>query len=153
MSSPIPRRSCHPKRRASKIGPSRRSPPMRWLLTAVVFLMTTISCSRSPSTTAADAAPAPPKLGIRPNGDTEIQPDLGKIQSEDLKKVYTYIDEHIDEHVVNLQKWIQQPSISNTGEGMQESAEMVKGYFDQLGCQKTQVYDMGTAEWGQQGNP
>ncbi len=85
---------------------------MRWLLTALVFLMTTISCSRGPSTTAKAAAPAQPKLGIRPNGDTEIQPDLGKIQSEDLKKVFAYIDEHIDDHVVNLQKWIRQPSCS-----------------------------------------
>src|SRR6266545_3432220 len=92
-------------------------------------------------------------LGIRPNGDTEVQPDLTKVSSEDLKKIYTYIDDHIDEHVENLQKWIKQPSISNTGEGIQESAEMVKGFFDQLGCQETKVYDVGTAEWGQQGNP
>src|SRR5690606_9903464 len=63
------------------------------------------------------------------------------------------IDTHIDEHVVNLQKWIQQPSISNTGEGIQESAEMVKGFFDQLGCQETSVNDVGITEWGQQGNP
>jgi len=49
-----------------------------------------------------------PKVGIRPNGDTEIQPDLTKVSPE-LKRVYDYIDEHIDEHVDNLQKWIQQP--------------------------------------------
>jgi acetylornithine deacetylase/succinyl-diaminopimelate desuccinylase-like protein len=103
---------------------------------------------------AAQAAGAPQvKLGIRPNGDTEIQPDMSKIHSEELKKVFSYIDEHIDDHVVNLQKWIRQPSISNTGEGIQESAEMVKGFFDQLGCQQSKVYDVGTAEWGQQGNP
>jgi acetylornithine deacetylase/succinyl-diaminopimelate desuccinylase-like protein len=100
------------------------------------------------------AKPAAAKsLGIRPNGDTQIQPDLTQISSEELKKVYGYIDEHIDDHVINLQKWIQQPSISNTGEGVQESAEMVKGFFDQLGCQESKVYDVGTAEWGQQGNP
>jgi acetylornithine deacetylase/succinyl-diaminopimelate desuccinylase-like protein len=92
-------------------------------------------------------------LGVRPNGDTEVAPDLSAIESEDLRKVYAYIDEHIDEHVENLQKWIQQPSISNTGEGMQESAEMVKGFFDQLGCQESKVYDVGKTEWGQQGNP
>ncbi len=83
------------------------------------------------------AAPAP-KLGIRPDGDTTIKIDMSKIHSEDLKKVYSYIDKNIDQHVVNLQKWIQQPSISNTGEGIQESAEMVKGFFDQLGCQQNQ---------------
>ena len=67
---------------------------------------------------AAAATPAASSLGIRPNGDTTIQPDLTQVKSEQLKKIYKYIDEHIDEHVTNLQKWIQQPSISNSGEGI-----------------------------------
>ena len=91
---------------------------------AVLGVLLTVGCSRGPSTSAAAAQPAPapaaPKLGIRPNGDTEIQPDLAKIENEDLKKVFKYIDEHIDDHVVNLQKWIRQPSISNSGEGIPE---------------------------------
>jgi acetylornithine deacetylase/succinyl-diaminopimelate desuccinylase-like protein len=107
----------------------------------------------TPEASGPTMAKASAHLGIRPNGDTEVQPDLTKIESEELKKVYAHIDQHIDEHVENLQKWIQQPSISNTGEGMQESAEMVKGFFDQLGCQESKVYDVGTTEWGQQGNP
>jgi len=87
---------------------------------------------------AAQSAPAPkPKLGIRPDGDTKVAIDMSRVTSDELKKVFSYIDDHIDEHVLNLQKWIQQPSISNTGEGMQESAEMVKGFFDQLGCQES----------------
>jgi acetylornithine deacetylase/succinyl-diaminopimelate desuccinylase-like protein len=97
-------------------------------------------------------AAAKPKLGIRPHGDETIQPDLSKTPA-DLKKVYAYIDEHIDEHVENLQKWIQQPSISNSGEGIPESAEMVKGFFDKLGCQQTRVYDVGITEYGSPGNP
>ena len=55
--------------------------------------------------------------------------------------------------MVNLQKWIRQPSISNSGEGIPESAEMVKGFFDQLGCQESRVYDVGITEWGAPGNP
>jgi len=102
---------------------------------------------------AASATPAAVKLGIRPNGDTEIQPDLSQVHNEDLKKVYAHIDAHIDEHVENLQRWIRQPSISNSGEGIPESAEMVKGFFEQLGCQESRVYDVGTTEWGAQGNP
>jgi acetylornithine deacetylase/succinyl-diaminopimelate desuccinylase-like protein len=118
------------------------------------MLVAVVGCSHEPSTPAAAAAPPPPpKLGIRPNGDTEIQPDLSKIQSEELKKVFAYIDEHLDEHVMNLQKWIRQPSISNSGEGIPESAEMVKGFFDQLGCQESRVYDVGVTEWGAPGNP
>src|SRR5258707_1250752 len=113
-------------------------------------------CSRGAETqVSAQGKPsAAPKarLGIRPDGDTEIKLDLTKAP-QDLEKVYRYIDEHIDDHVENLQKWIRQPSISNSGEGIPESAEMVKGFFDQLGCQQTRVYDVGITEWGSPGNP
>src|SRR5690348_10355554 len=128
---------------------------MRKCLVVLSLAAVASGCSRGPTASAATAAPAPaaPKLGIRPAGDTEITPDLSKIQSEDLKKVFTYIDEHIDDHVVNLQKWIRQPSISNSGEGIPESAEMVKGFFEQLGCQESRVYDVGITEWGAPGNP
>jgi acetylornithine deacetylase/succinyl-diaminopimelate desuccinylase-like protein len=71
----------------------------------------------------------------------------------EVQKVFDYIDTHIDEHVENLQKWIQQPSISNSGEGIPESAEMVKGFFDKLGCETTRVYDVGITEYGTPGNP
>jgi acetylornithine deacetylase/succinyl-diaminopimelate desuccinylase-like protein len=73
--------------------------------------------------------------------------------SPDLQKVFAYIDAHIDEHVENLQKWVQQPSISNSGEGIAESAEMTKSFFDKLGCQQTRVYDVGITEYGTPGNP
>jgi acetylornithine deacetylase/succinyl-diaminopimelate desuccinylase-like protein len=133
---------------------------MRWILgvSCGLFISCGVlvaSCSSSRTTASAAGAPAKTahKLGIRPAGDTEIQPDPGLIQSEDLKKVFTYIDEHIDEHVENLQKWIRQPSISNSGEGIPESAEMVKGFFEQLGCQQSRVFDVGITEWGAPGNP
>jgi acetylornithine deacetylase/succinyl-diaminopimelate desuccinylase-like protein len=115
--------------------------------------------SKETKTAEAGAAPATaaatgsPKLGIRPYGDEEVKIDLAKIPSEEVRKVFNYIDEHVDDHVVNFQKWIQQPSISNTGEGIQESAEMVKGFYDQLGCQQTEIYEPGLTQWGQQGNP
>jgi len=125
---------------------------MRYILSLVCIVAAVSACSPSKTTAQAAAPKAKPTLGIRPNGDTEIQPDLSKVTSEDLKKVYTYIDEHIDDHVENLQKWIKQPSISNSGEGIPESAEMVKGFFEQLGCQ-ARVYEVGITEWGSPGNP
>ena len=101
----------------------------RTLLVALVAALgAAVGCS-SPSVKAQNSAPkaqVKPKLGIRPKGDTEIEPDMTKISSDELKKVYSYIDAHIDDHVENLQKWIRQPSISNSGEGIPESAEMVK---------------------------
>jgi acetylornithine deacetylase/succinyl-diaminopimelate desuccinylase-like protein len=110
-------------------------------------------CSGAKKEVKAASASSTPTHKYRPDGDTKVRIDLSKIKSDELKKVYTHIDEHFDEHVERLQKWIRQPSISNSGEGIQESAEMVKGFFDELGCQKSAVYDTGATEWGLPGNP
>jgi acetylornithine deacetylase/succinyl-diaminopimelate desuccinylase-like protein len=115
-------------------------------------LLAAVACNQPAAPPAASTAPAARKLGIRPNGDTEIKPDLSQAPPE-LQKVFDHIDQNIDAHVENLQKWIRQPSISNSGEGIPESAEMVKGFFDELGCQQTQVYDVGVTEYGTPGNP
>ena len=126
---------------------------MRWIVLAACAAVVSGACSKgTPPPPPAASAPAKPKLGIRPAGDETIKPDLSQV-SDDLKKVYGYIDEHIDEHVEALQKWVRQPSISNSGEGIPESAEMVKGFFEQLGCQESRVYDVGITEWGAPGNP
>src|SRR5215469_10531406 len=125
---------------------------MRYRLLALCLTGTTIGfvgCNSKPQTA---AAPAKPKLGINPYGAKGTKPDYSQVPPE-LMKVFNYIDEHIDDHVENLQKWIQQPSISNSGEGIPESAEMVKGFFDKLGCQTTRVYDVGITEYGTPGNP
>jgi acetylornithine deacetylase/succinyl-diaminopimelate desuccinylase-like protein len=114
------------------------------------LLTGTIACNKKDSKTAATAAK--PKLGVNPYGGSGKKPDMSKVPP-DLQKVFDYIDNHIDEHVENLQKWIQQPSISNSGEGIPESAEMVKGFFDKLGCQTTRVFDVGITEYGSPGNP
>jgi acetylornithine deacetylase/succinyl-diaminopimelate desuccinylase-like protein len=124
---------------------------------SVPLLALTAACSQPsapPAGTSAATAPAAttPKLGIRPYGDETIKPDTSRLPA-DVVKVFDHIDQNIDQHVVNLQKWIQQPSISNSGEGIPESAEMVKGFFDELGCQQTQVYDVGVTEYGTPGNP
>ncbi len=117
-------------------------------------LIAVSACTGQAKSTPPAATEAPKKkLGVRANGDTELQPDMSLVKSDELKQIFGYIDEHIDDHVENLQKWIQQPSISNSGEGIPESAEMVKGFFEQLGCQESRVYDVGQTEWGAQGNP
>ena len=120
---------------------------------ALAALVLTVGCSQpAPQPAPKPAAPAKPALGIRANGDTTVGPDLEKATPE-MKKAFEYIDAHIDDHVERFQKWVRQPSISNSGEGIPESAEMVKGMFDELGCQESKVYDVGTSEWGQPGNP
>ena len=124
---------------------------MRRVVLTVFVLLVAAACNQ-PAAEPPKAPPVVKKLGIRPAGDTEIQPDLSQLPPN-VQKVYAYIDEHIDDHVENLQKWIRQPSISNSGEGIPESAEMVKGFFDELGCQQTRVFDVGVTEYGSPANP
>ena len=118
-------------------------------------LIAVSGCNQKASAVAAaKQAPAKPKIGIHPfgTGDPSFKPDYTTL-SPDLQKVFTYIDANIDDHAENIQKWIQQPSISNSGEGIPESADMVKGFFEKLGCQSARVYDTGLTEYGSQGNP
>jgi len=79
---------------------------MRFLIALGAALVLTTGCS-GPQTSRPgqpqEATPAVEKLGIRPNGDTTIQPDTSQVPDE-LKAVYQYIDDHIDEHVINLRK-------------------------------------------------
>ena len=122
------------------------------VVAASFVLLTALSgCKAKPANTGPATAEAP-KLGIRPHGDETIEFNPAKVTPEE-KKAFDYIDAHIDEHVQNLQKWVQQPSISNSGEGIAESSEMVKGFFDKFGCQQTRVYDVGITEYGTPGNP
>jgi acetylornithine deacetylase/succinyl-diaminopimelate desuccinylase-like protein len=124
----------------------------KWLNLCLIGLLTgPIACSKKDASKGTHQAEKT-KLNINPNGSGNKAPDESKAPPE-LKKAFDYIDSHIDEHVGNLQKWIEQPSISNSGEGIPESAEMVKGFFDKLGCQDTRVVDVGITEYGSPGNP
>jgi acetylornithine deacetylase/succinyl-diaminopimelate desuccinylase-like protein len=50
------------------------------------------------------------------------------------KKVFDHIDAHYDDHLRKLQELVRQPSISAENRGVQECAELVKSYLEDLGC-------------------
>ena len=111
------------------------------------------ACSETAEESAGATVASGSTLGLRADADVEISPDMSKMTNPEIAAIFQHIDDNFEQHVINLQNWIKQPSISNTGEGIQESAEMVKGFFDQLGCQQTQVYDVGETKYGTQANP
>ena len=114
------------------------------------LLVGPVACNKTQPTT---AAPTKTSLNINPYGTSGVKPDMGKVP-DDLKKVFDYIDSSTPIRMLkNLQKWVQQPSISNSGEGIPESAEMVSGVLICLTCQTTRVYDVGITEYGTPGNP
>src|SRR5260370_36193141 len=101
---------------------------MKFLAVALIGMVCGLAgCKAKPGPTTAVQSKA--MLGIRPHGDETVAPDKSKVPP-DLAKAFDYIDQHIDEHVVNLQKWIQQPSISSRGEGITRRRARGKGFLD-----------------------
>ena len=54
-------------------------------------LLAAVACNQPAAPPAASTAPAAKALGIRPNGDTEIKPDLSQAPPE-LQKVFEHTD-------------------------------------------------------------
>ncbi len=132
---------------------ARPIPPTPRVLLLVCCLVSAAGCiSQTPGDPVDTPGRPGPRLDLRPDGDTQIRPDDRLLPSE-LPRVFDHIDQHFDEHVVNLQRWIQQPAIAETEEGIPESAAFVKDLFDQLGCQESRIIQIGETEWGTKASP
>ncbi|GAB5413017.1 MAG: M20/M25/M40 family metallo-hydrolase [Congregibacter sp.] len=53
--------------------------------------------------------------------------------------IYAYIDEHLDAHVSNLQRWLRQPSISAQDVGIDDMAQMLVEDFTALGFDEVEL--------------
>jgi len=53
---------------------------------------------------------------------------------ETVQSIFDYIDNHFDDHVAEVQRYLQQPSVSAQNLGMQECAEMTAEYLRALGA-------------------
>ena len=64
--------------------------------------------------------------------------------------IYAYVDEHFEQHLANLQRWLRQPSVSAQNDGIQEMAEMLRGDLEDLGFAETAVVptDCHPGVWG-----
>jgi acetylornithine deacetylase/succinyl-diaminopimelate desuccinylase-like protein len=58
-----------------------------------------------------------------------------------VEQIYDHIDRHLDEHEALLQAYVRQPSVSVTGEGIQACADLVAGYYRDLGCQEVEILE------------
>jgi len=52
---------------------------------------------------------------------------------EPVRRVHRHIDKHFDEHLRLVQEYVRQPSISADGTGIKETAEMTRGFIEELG--------------------
>lgn len=61
-----------------------------------------------------------------------------------VKKIYEHIDDRFNEHVKRIQEYLRQPSISSTGQGMKETAEITRDHIrDLLGGEATLIPTAG----------
>lgn len=80
---------------------------------------------------ATDQYSAKPQFTI--DTDEAFDPSLVPAYAGEHTAIYAYIDEHLDDHVAELQRWVRQPSISPQNVGMAEMAELVRQDFVDLG--------------------
>ncbi|ONI40434.1 hypothetical protein AN639_04565 [Candidatus Epulonipiscium fishelsonii] len=64
------------------------------------------------------------------------------MNKENFQKI---INDNWDSHVKRYQKYISQPSVSNTGHGVRDMAHLLVEDFKELGCQEAKLYE--TAGW------
>jgi len=55
--------------------------------------------------------------------------------------VYRHIEEHREAHIARIQEFLRQPSISAENLGVRECAEMLKGYYQDLGCVEAELIE------------
>ncbi len=55
--------------------------------------------------------------------------------------IQRHIDEHLDEHVAHIQRWVRQPSVSWDHLGVEACAEVVAQSYRDLGCQEVEVIE------------
>ncbi|MFX0133092.1 MAG: M20/M25/M40 family metallo-hydrolase [Candidatus Hodarchaeota archaeon] len=58
---------------------------------------------------------------------------------EQIGKIHKHIDDNLDNHIEKLQNFLKQPSVSQTGEGMKETAEMLMDWLNDLGCSHVEL--------------
>ncbi len=57
------------------------------------------------------------------------------------QKIFDYINDHYPEHLSQLQELLRQPSISAENRGIHDCAELLKGYFNTLGCKESRIVE------------
>jgi acetylornithine deacetylase/succinyl-diaminopimelate desuccinylase-like protein len=55
--------------------------------------------------------------------------------------IHDYIDEHLDEHIAHIQRWVRQKSVSWDNLGVADCAALVADSYRQLGCQEVELIE------------
>jgi len=61
------------------------------------------------------------------------------LESSEVRKIHKHIEDHQPEHVAKIQEFLRQPSVSSWNLGIRECAEMLRGYFQKMGCREAEL--------------
>lgn len=60
-----------------------------------------------------------------------------------LQTIYHHIETNQERHLEKVREYLRQPSISATGEGVRQCANMLAGYYRELGCREVELVETG----------
>ncbi len=95
---------------------------------------------------------ADPKSGMAAAADI-VRPDYKLPEAEpfdagsvpayagDHAAVYAHIDDNLDSHIANIQRWLRQPSVSAQNIGVREMAELLRSDLEALGFAETAIVE------------
>lgn len=109
-------------------------------------VMLVVACSAPsdsdvPASRAGDATGATPRPTWIFTSDEAFDAAEVPAYAGDHGEVYSRIDQDLDEHVAQLQRWVRQRSISAQDDGIREMAELVVGDLRSLGFQEVELVE------------
>jgi acetylornithine deacetylase/succinyl-diaminopimelate desuccinylase-like protein len=104
-----------------------------------LLLCPALACTAPESGGASSEQPARPSDRFSFTTDQKFDAASIPAYAGDHADVYTFIDQHLDEHIGNIQRWLRQPSISAQNVGIQQMAELVQSDLKSIGFQETAI--------------
>ena len=124
----------------------------RYLLVTLTGLTLIAGCSRAPDSESATAEAVVDAVAVPVSIDV-VRPKF-RLDSDEVfasasidsypanhDAVYAHIDENLDDHIAEIQRWIRQPSVSAQNIGIQEMAELLRDDLVSLGFAEAELVE------------
>ena len=117
------------------------------VVTVLTLLHLAAACA---PTSSAPPTPSVDAWSVRPSTAEKFDPKSIPAYTGSHPEVYAYIEQHQDEHLEQLRRWVRQPSVSAQNIGIAQMAEMVRGDLEKLGFKEAELVPTGghPGVWG-----
>ncbi len=123
---------------------------LRPVLYSVLALAITACTDHTSTPPAAAAANEPVRPHFEIKNVPAFDPTSIAVYDGDHAEVYAHIDQNLDNHVAQLQRWIRQPSISAENNGVLDMAELLRQDLEDMGFSEAELVptDGHPGVWG-----